>query len=475
MPPPGSNWAGDPAAAASPQARALDPEASVLAVPQTPDEQALPSREMAVTRDAAGQMTEGASPGTAPVEALAVKWEVLSAQIFGEVPLTEWTRGHAERLAQCATEARDRLAPEWGRLSAENEGLREQHDRCRGKVSADEVALALYDANASLAGELTEERRKLAEVMECAHNFNDVREIERLTRELAALTARDTALTQALRKSIAATPPGSVPGQVAFEEYDRATREALALVTRERDEAREKLARMREDRDRLNVQRNALAGANDAWTRDVDAARAELATVAAERDKLRDSTRTFGSLAAMFIRGMYAAWIDAQRGDLAAVKGNLSEGCDGFEGTPWDGTETGQQWLERTQGESGDGTPYGTFPEASETAAILADPEAMAAIAEGESELPAKACGHEFSLSGVRYRCERAPHPVDGYGPAHRHAAGIDEELAEGTGDPASDGPATLVTWGEDSQGDGQDWAIAWGTVEGYGTPGRQS
>jgi hypothetical protein len=31
-------------------------------------------------------------------------------------------------------------------------------------------------------------------------------------------------------------------------------------------------------------------------------------------------------------------------------------------------------------------------------------------------------------------------------------------------------GPATRVTWGEDGQGDRQDWDIAWGSVADYGT-----
>jgi hypothetical protein len=81
-------------------------------------------------------------------------------------------------------------------------------------------------------------------------------------------------------------------------------------------------------------------------------------------------------------------------------------------------------------------------------------------------------CGHEYVLGGVAYGCERAPHPIDGYGPAFRHAAGIDEELAEGTDEGDGHGPATLVTWGEDGRGDGQDWEIDWGTVEDY--PGRR-
>jgi len=78
-------------------------------------------------------------------------------------------------------------------------------------------------------------------------------------------------------------------------------------------------------------------------------------------------------------------------------------------------------------------------------------------------------CGHEYAHGGVAYKCERKPHPVDGYGPKFRHAAGLGTELAEGTDWGDGDGPATLLTWGEDGNGDGQDWDTDWGTVEGYG------
>jgi hypothetical protein len=76
------------------------------------------------------------------------------------------------------------------------------------------------------------------------------------------------------------------------------------------------------------------------------------------------------------------------------------------------------------------------------------------------------ACGHEYELGGVAYACERGPHAVDGYGPAFRHAARIDAGHAKGTDDGDGNGPADLVTWGEDEGGDGQDWEVAWGAVE---------
>jgi hypothetical protein len=42
--------------------------------------------------------------------------------------------------------------------------------------------------------------------------------------------------------------------------------------------------------------------------------------------------------------------------------------------------------------------------------------------------------------------------------------------LAEGTDEGDGDGPATLVTWGEDTNGDGQDWDVSWGDLAAYGT-----
>ena len=52
-------------------------------------------------------------------------------------------------------------------------------------------------------------------------------------------------------------------------------------------------------------------------------------------------------------RGMYSAWIDCQRGDVKAAAMCLSEGLDGYDGTRWNGTETGEQWWERTKAEEG--------------------------------------------------------------------------------------------------------------------------
>jgi hypothetical protein len=96
--------------------------------------------------------------------------------------------------------------------------------------------------------------------------------------------------------------------------------------------------------------------------------------------------------------------------------------------------------------------------------AATGEPYTVAARAISSTE----ECGHEYVLGGVAYGCERPPHPIDGYGPVFRHAAEIDEELAEDTDEDDGHGPATLVTWGEDSRGEGQDWEIDWDTVEDY-------
>jgi hypothetical protein len=79
-------------------------------------------------------------------------------------------------------------------------------------------------------------------------------------------------------------------------------------------------------------------------------------------------------------------------------------------------------------------------------------------------------CGHEGSQGGTGYTCERAPHPVDGYGAPFRHAARIDAGHAERT-DPGDErGQADLITWGEDDIGGDQAWELAWGALGEYGT-----
>jgi hypothetical protein len=94
------------------------------------------------------------------------------------------------------------------------------------------------------------------------------------------------------------------------------------------------------------------AAERDRCRREHDDALAELA-------KARDKTGTLAGLCNMYIRGLHAAWIDAQRGDVKAVIECLAEGLDGFEGPPWDGTETGTEWHDRTTLAAGDPTVTG--------------------------------------------------------------------------------------------------------------------
>jgi hypothetical protein len=48
-------------------------------------------------------------------------------------------------------------------------------------------------------------------------------------------------------------------------------------------------------------------------------------------------------------RVMYAALIDVTHGDPNDALQLLNEQLDGFDGPQWNGTETGEQWLERTR------------------------------------------------------------------------------------------------------------------------------
>jgi hypothetical protein len=126
----------------------------------------------------------GASPGTTPVEALATAMEAErdrwreAGSGTQDIDLARGRRAIAHAWNQGAKGVREQLAPAWDALADENASLREQHSACRGKVSADETALALYDANERLAAELTEERRKFAELAECAHHIDDMRAID---------------------------------------------------------------------------------------------------------------------------------------------------------------------------------------------------------------------------------------------------------------------------------------------------------
>lgn len=93
----------------------------------------------------------------------------------------------------------------------------------------------------------------------------------------------------------AAAPPASAgtqprepdrpPGQVSFEEYDRATRDALILVTQERDDARRQLADVQHGAGAFV--RDAVARATDELRADRDGLRLERAAAIAQRDELQ--------------------------------------------------------------------------------------------------------------------------------------------------------------------------------------------
>lgn len=71
----------------------------------------------------------------------------------------------------------------------------------------------------------------------------------------------------------------------------------------------------------------------------------------AERDKLLSLADSLERILLSWSRGMYAARIDCARGDVKAAIETLSEGLDGYDGTGWDGKESGAQWAERTRAE----------------------------------------------------------------------------------------------------------------------------
>lgn len=103
--------------------------------------------------------------------------------------------------------------------------------------------------------------------------------------------------------------------------------------------------------DRRVWARIALA-AIDAWSGQPQAA-PELAAAMAERDGLKELLRRYERITTAYSRGMYMARIDCIRGDVKAAIECLSEGLDGYDGTEWNGTETGAEWWERTKAEEG--------------------------------------------------------------------------------------------------------------------------
>jgi len=81
--------------------------------------------------------------------------------------------------------------------------------------------------------------------------------------------------------------------------------------------------------------------------------------LAAENERLAEGGRILGRTLNIYVRSMYALWIDAQRGDLTAAN-SIFEALDGFDGPDWDGKETGFGWLERTRDEDDNGEQFAT-------------------------------------------------------------------------------------------------------------------
>jgi hypothetical protein len=78
-----------------------------------------------------------------------------------------------------------------------------------------------------------------------------------------------------------------------------------------------------------------------------------LAAAEADRARLAELVRRYERITTSWTRGMYSARIDCVRGDVKAAIQCLSEGLDGYDGTEWDGTETGAEWWERTKAVEG--------------------------------------------------------------------------------------------------------------------------
>lgn len=76
-----------------------------------------------------------------------------------------------------------------------------------------------------------------------------------------------------------------------------------------------------------------------------------IAELEAELEAARDFIQRLNRITTAWTRGMYAARIDCLRGDTRAAIRCLSEGLDGYDGTEWNGTETGAEWWERTKAE----------------------------------------------------------------------------------------------------------------------------
>lgn len=82
----------------------------------------------------------------------------------------------------------------------------------------------------------------------------------------------------------------------------------------------------------------------------IQAAIARLKSEDADLERLRSSARTLATVTASLSRALKAAWIELVQGHSDAARewiANAIEDC--WDGDEWDGTESAQQWLDRTE------------------------------------------------------------------------------------------------------------------------------
>jgi hypothetical protein len=156
--------------------------------------------------------------------------------------------------------------------------------------------------------------------------------------------------------SVIADYTDSERSNISYDEYARVTGDVPGLVlfegwlTGDRDAPPPAGALAGED---VAARHAAEAGLPPEAAAILAQAVPELADALAERDRLAELLRRYERITTSWTRGMYSARIDCTRGDVKAAIGCLSEGLDGYDGTEWNGTETGAEWWERTKAEEG--------------------------------------------------------------------------------------------------------------------------
>jgi hypothetical protein len=72
-----------------------------------------------------------------------------------------------------------------------------------------------------------------------------------------------------------------------------------------------------------------------------------------ELAKLQQACQTLGMVVERQARDLYAMWVDVSRGDLEAVRERVLNAIpdvdDNEPGEQWNGTETGDEWFDRTR------------------------------------------------------------------------------------------------------------------------------